>query len=261
MTINRLGTPVGATAASSYTSENARDDIAAALVAGANVTITPNDPANTITIAAVGGLFPLGCAENPVTDPLAARPTGIPIVHWRTATLPAAAAVGDVVDLPGSTIPSPPIYLETFDASIGTWQAQTNASSLTRDTGAGGGAPSANTASLRWTATAAGTTAVNTGELTAGVTASTSYIAICQFKLGAGSNRVANFTVDFLDSSSGYLGGNYDFSTTVTAGGAFQYLSFPFTTVASTAKILLTVSVSAAALGQQAWIDNVRVAP
>lgn len=37
---------------SSYTSENARDDIAAALVAGSNVTITPNDGADTITISA-----------------------------------------------------------------------------------------------------------------------------------------------------------------------------------------------------------------
>lgn len=38
--------------AGGYTSENARDDIGAALVAGSGVTITPNDVANTITIAA-----------------------------------------------------------------------------------------------------------------------------------------------------------------------------------------------------------------
>jgi len=41
-----------AASGSSYTSENARDDIAAALVAGSNVTITPNDGADTITISA-----------------------------------------------------------------------------------------------------------------------------------------------------------------------------------------------------------------
>lgn len=34
-----------------YSDENARDAIGAALVAGTNITITVNDPANTITIA------------------------------------------------------------------------------------------------------------------------------------------------------------------------------------------------------------------
>ncbi len=37
-----------------YTDENARDAIAAALVAGSGVTITPNDGADTITIASTG---------------------------------------------------------------------------------------------------------------------------------------------------------------------------------------------------------------
>lgn len=37
------------------TAEQVRDTIATALVAGSNVTITPNDPADTITIAATGG--------------------------------------------------------------------------------------------------------------------------------------------------------------------------------------------------------------
>lgn len=46
------GTWAVASGGSGYTSENARDDIAAALVAGSNVTITPNDGADTITIAA-----------------------------------------------------------------------------------------------------------------------------------------------------------------------------------------------------------------
>jgi hypothetical protein len=43
-----------ATGATAYTSENARDDIAAALTPGANITITPNDAGDTITIAATG---------------------------------------------------------------------------------------------------------------------------------------------------------------------------------------------------------------
>ncbi len=46
------GTP---TIPAAYTDEQARDVIATALVAGSNVTITPNDGADTITIAASGG--------------------------------------------------------------------------------------------------------------------------------------------------------------------------------------------------------------
>jgi hypothetical protein len=40
---------------SSYTAENARDDVGAALVAGANMTITVDDAGNTITFVAAGG--------------------------------------------------------------------------------------------------------------------------------------------------------------------------------------------------------------
>lgn len=43
------------TIAGSYTDEDARDAIGSALVAGAGITITPNDGANTITVAATGG--------------------------------------------------------------------------------------------------------------------------------------------------------------------------------------------------------------
>lgn len=45
------GAWVNTTPTAGYNAENARDDIAAALVAGACVTITPDDPLNTITIA------------------------------------------------------------------------------------------------------------------------------------------------------------------------------------------------------------------
>ena len=38
-----------------YTAERARDDIGAALVAGANITITVDDALNTITVASTGG--------------------------------------------------------------------------------------------------------------------------------------------------------------------------------------------------------------
>ena len=45
-------------------------------------------------------VFRLGTAENPVTDPAAARPTGMPVVYWITATTPVNAANGDVISLP-----------------------------------------------------------------------------------------------------------------------------------------------------------------
>lgn len=51
--INAIETAVNALSA--YTDEQVRDVIGAALVAGSNVTITPNDGADTITIAASGG--------------------------------------------------------------------------------------------------------------------------------------------------------------------------------------------------------------
>jgi len=47
-------------------------------------------------------VFRLGTAENPVTDPAAARPTGIPVVYWVTATTPTNAAIGDVISLPSA---------------------------------------------------------------------------------------------------------------------------------------------------------------
>lgn len=45
-------------------------------------------------------VFRLGTAENPVTDPAAARPTGIPVVYWVTPTAPANAVNGDIISLP-----------------------------------------------------------------------------------------------------------------------------------------------------------------
>lgn len=47
---------IEAAAAAAYTDEQARDAIGTALTAGAGITITPSDPADTITIAATGSV-------------------------------------------------------------------------------------------------------------------------------------------------------------------------------------------------------------
>lgn len=60
------------------------------------------------------GAFPLGSAENPVTDAAAVRPTGLPCVHWVTTTAPVNALAGDVArsratisDWPAIVVPPP----------------------------------------------------------------------------------------------------------------------------------------------------------
>lgn len=50
------GNPTISSTVTAYTDEEARDAVAAALVAGSNITITVNDGANTITIDASGGV-------------------------------------------------------------------------------------------------------------------------------------------------------------------------------------------------------------
>lgn len=61
------------------TAEQCRDTIGAALVAGTNVTITLNDPADTITVAATGGSFTAEDARDAIGTALVAS-TGISIV-------------------------------------------------------------------------------------------------------------------------------------------------------------------------------------
>lgn len=53
--INELDGDVQTLVTNQYTDEKARDAIGAALVAGSNITITVNDPADTITISSTGG--------------------------------------------------------------------------------------------------------------------------------------------------------------------------------------------------------------
>jgi hypothetical protein len=48
--------------------------------------------------AAIVGATTLGTANNPVTNPTAARPTGLPVVYWYCSTQPTHWLAGDVWD-------------------------------------------------------------------------------------------------------------------------------------------------------------------
>jgi hypothetical protein len=67
--------------------EGVRDTMAAALVAGSNVTITPDDGADTITIAAsfTDLAVAAGSAMNPHTAQGAARNSDLPKNFWQYA--------------------------------------------------------------------------------------------------------------------------------------------------------------------------------
>lgn len=58
ITVDDPGDTITISASGSYTDEQARDAIGAALVAGTNVTITVDDPGDTITIASSGAATP-----------------------------------------------------------------------------------------------------------------------------------------------------------------------------------------------------------
>lgn len=81
-----------------YTDEQARDAIGLALVAGANISITVNDPADTITIAATGGgsgiTRSISSVAVPTTASAAAATDYIYLVSG-TTTLTLPTAVGN----------------------------------------------------------------------------------------------------------------------------------------------------------------------
>lgn len=87
-----------------YTDERARDAMAAALVAGANVTITVNDPGDTITIAAAGGSSsePAAALIDPIMDFMGKPPTATAAVNgasypWVAAAIATGGTIGPAI--------------------------------------------------------------------------------------------------------------------------------------------------------------------
>jgi len=81
-----------------YTDENARDAIATALTAGSGITITPNDGADTITIAATGG----GGGTTGDSEIVATSTTLTGPPH--TIAVAAAGSIDITVTLPDATV-------------------------------------------------------------------------------------------------------------------------------------------------------------
>lgn len=134
------GTEWAAATVSGYTDEQARDAIGAALVAGSNITITVNDPADTITIGSSAGS---GFNPIPVDDPTnfgsdlgfdyefgastSSLPSGWSWVNQGTATYNESYGAG-VIDHPGAggddvkaivqTIPGSSSFLCTAKVSL-----------------------------------------------------------------------------------------------------------------------------------------------
>ena len=132
-----------------YTAENARDDIAAALVGGTGISVTPSDGSDTITITATGGVAPAAHTHpaSDVTDfaeavddrvgALLVEGTGIDLTYDDGAgTLTVAAAAGglDLDDLGDINAGSPSDgNVLTWDASPGEWIAAAPAAAAAAD--------------------------------------------------------------------------------------------------------------------------------
>lgn len=195
----------------------------------------------------VGGttLHPIGSMGNPVTDPAAARPSGIPAVVWRTETTPTNAATGDWVFLPdagGSTAPVTGIYVQLWDETNGTgvagWAAQANAGSVVRSTDAaktGGGSTGAG--SLQWAAVAAGESSTKALYSSVGaVSPLKQYTTKATFYNGDTVARSFKISMDFATDSTGasYISVSHSAQSPSVLPGAKVEVVYTFTTPSST---------------------------
>jgi len=216
-------------------------------------------------------LYPLGSMGNPVTDPAAARPPGIPVVVWRTATTPTNAATGDWVFLPdvgGSTAPVTGIYVQLWDETNGTgvagWAAKTNAGSVARSTVAArtaGGSTAAG--SIQWAAVAAGEASVQMGAFSIPVSALTQYTIKATFYNGDSVARTFRLGQDQADGTAGstYItGGLSAQSASVLPGAKSAELVYTFTTASGVGGLRLFALVTGATAAATFNLSRVSVA-
>lgn len=213
--------------------------------------------------ASTSELYPLGSAENPVTDPAAVRPSGIPAVWWRTATAPTNAITGDWVYLPDGVATTPTVtyvYQEEFVSTIGTYAARTNAGTLVWDAS---NATRSTGGSLKWTATATGASTVRAGAGLAAVSPSTNYVVSMMFRNNGAAARSAGVHLsyytnmaDFVDATPNQVIGG---TQAVVTGTTFTEMTFAFTTPANCGAVEICPRINDAVLDETYHVDSIRL--
>lgn len=205
-------------------------------------------------------LYPLGCAENPITDSAAARPTEIPCVWWRVTESPVNALEGDWVFITNST--TSVIYYEKFNTTTANWATKENASAVTHEVNEDADTTPVTIGSLSWIAATTGTTQIRASALNRLIVdEGTSYTASIAFKNGAVSARDARLNIDAYSTSNAYISTFVVTATTVTSGAGWVTLTIPFTPGIGSGitKIELSPTVFGADGGDKFWVDNAKV--
>lgn len=150
-----------------------------------------------------------------------------------------------------------PLHVQTFDAGLGSWATATNASALTRDATRDAGSPGTGSASARWTATAAGDSGLTSALIA--VPSGIDVLAIVKLWIGGSGSYGARLALDYYDTASNYLQGEYGYSRSGLAAGRWATLVCPLTLPANGGYVQPSIVVFGAAAGQQFWLDNVQV--
>lgn len=205
---------------------------------------------------------PLGTMSNPVTDSTAVRPSGVPIVVWRTDTTPVNALAGDWIFLPdnsGEGAGSATKYRETFDTTdLSGWGAKENAGSFTRDTSRDAGPPGTMTASLRWAAPDSGNSTAQS-PLIGSLSGATMYVARIKVSSAAATTRGIRVLADEYDSVGNYLLSSTGDTFSVEPSESFTEINLTVTTQANTVQMRVYVQVLSVASNEIFYVDNVTV--